>query len=94
MFLLYIIQVKKRYTFDIKVIDNENFSVRRFKETKLNPKQRTKTVLILQTNKRLFLSDSKNTALKIKIKAFAKEDSKISIEKEVSFIYPRNDLIK
>ena len=85
---------KETYTFNIDVLDKENFRVKKFKPTKLKPKQRVKTVLILQTNKRLFLSEKKNTAIKTKIIAFAKENPKIKVQREVSFIYPRNDLIK
>ena len=85
---------KKNYTFDIKVLDSENFKVKRFAPKALEAKKRVKTVLILETKKKLFLSDKKDTPLKIKIVAFAKEDPKIKLEKEVSFIYPRSDLIK
>ncbi|MGB6329303.1 MAG: cytochrome c oxidase accessory protein CcoG [Halarcobacter sp.] len=85
---------KETYTLNVEVVDKENFRVKKFKPTKLKPKQRVKTVLILQTNKRLFLSEKKNIAIKTKIIAFAKENPKIKVQREVSFIYPRNDLIK
>jgi len=85
---------KKRYTFEVDVIDKKNFSVRRFKSKVLEAKQRVKTVLILQTKQRLYLSDTKDTPLKTNIRIFTKEDPNIKLEKEVSFIYPRNDLIK
>lgn len=85
---------KKTYTFDIELMDNENFKVRRFKAIKLKPKQKTKTVLILQTKKRLHLSDKKNSAIKTKIVFFAKENPKKRVKRDISFIYPRADLIK
>ena len=85
---------KKDYTYDIKVLDDENFKIKRFKSIKIKSKKRIRTVLILETKKRLLLSDKKDTALKIKIQAFAKEDKNIKLEKEISFIYPRSDLVK
>lgn len=85
---------KKDYTYNIKVIDDVNFRVKRYKPIKIKSKKRIRTVLILETKKRLFLSDKKDTALKIKIQAYAKEDETINLEKEISFIYPRNDLVK
>lgn len=84
----------KTYTYKIEVLDKKNFEIKRFREVKVKPKQRIKTVFILRTKNRLFLSDIKDTALKTKIKAYAKENPKVSIERELSFIYPRNDLIK
>ena len=85
---------KEHLDLNIKLIDKENFEVKRFKQTKLKPKQRVKTVLIVRTKKRLFLSDKKNYALKIKIKIFDKTNPEISLIKEISSIYPRNDLIR
>jgi len=85
---------KKDYTYNIKVLDTENFRVKRFKPIKIKSMKRVRKVLILETKKRLFLSDKKDTAFKIKILGFAQEDKNINLEKEVSFIYPRSDLIK
>lgn len=85
---------KEAYTFDMKLEDNENFKIKRFNERKVNPSKRVKTVLLIETKKRLFLSDIKDTALKIKVIAYAKENPEINITKEVSFVYPRNDLLK
>lgn len=79
---------------NIELLDKKNFEVKRFKQTKLRAKQRLKTVLILRTKQKLFLSNEKNTALKTKIKVFDKNNPEINLIREVSFIYPRNDLIK
>lgn len=82
------------YTYDIKLEDNENFRIKRFKAFKLDAKKRVKKVFIVQTKKSLFLSDIKDSTLRIKLFAFAKEDPTKTVEKEIAFIYPRNDLIK
>lgn len=84
----------KAYTFDVKLQDNENFRIKRFKPFKLEAGKRVKKVFIVETKKRLFLSDRKDTALKVKIDAFALEDAKTKQTKELSFVYPRNDLFK
>lgn len=85
---------KKTYTFDIKLEDNENFMIKRFNEKKLKGSKRVKTVLLIETKKRLFLSEKKDTALKLKIIAYAKEDKNIKLTKEIAFVYPRNSLLK
>ncbi|RXJ86900.1 cytochrome c oxidase accessory protein CcoG [Arcobacter sp. CECT 8985] len=88
-------RTKKDYTFKIKLDDNKNFEIKRFKSIKLAPDQRIKKVLILKTTKRLFLSDKKSTPLKVKIIVYAKENPKeVYKEQNLSFIYPRNDAFK
>jgi len=84
----------KPYTYDLSLEDNENFRIKRFKSFTLAPNKRVKKILIIETKKRLFLSDTKDTGLKIKLIATAKEDKKITLQRELSFIYPRNDLVK
>ena len=83
----------KDYTFDIKVQDEETFKIKRFKAFKLKAGQRSKQIFILETKKRLFISDNKNTVLKVKIDIFTLENQEIKQTKELSFIYPRNDLL-
>ncbi|MFV0563354.1 cytochrome c oxidase accessory protein CcoG [Malaciobacter mytili] len=86
---------KEAYTFDIKLEDNENFEIKRFKPFKLEIDQRVKKVLIIETKKRLFLSDTKSTPIKLKIIMFAKEKpNEVYKEQVISFIYPRNDSFK
>ncbi len=86
---------KKAYTFDIKLEDNENFEIKRFKPFKLEVDKRVKKVLIIETKKRLFLSDTKTTPIKVKIVMFAKEKpNEVFKEQTISFIYPRNDNFK
>ena len=84
----------KTYTFDIKLEDNENFAIKRFKAFKLEPNKRVKKIFIVETKKRLFISKTQNSALKIKINSFALENKEIKLSRELSFIYPRSDLIK
>ena len=85
---------KRVYTYNLALEDSKNFKIKRFKAFKLNPGKRAKKVLIIETKKRLYLSDKKDTPLKIKLIAYTKEDKKIKLEKELAFIYPRNDLLK
>jgi cytochrome c oxidase accessory protein FixG len=84
----------KAYTYDLSLEDNERFKIKRFKAFKLEPNKRIKKILIIETKKRLFLSDSKDTALKIKLIATAQEDKKITLQRDLAFVYPRNDLVK
>ncbi|NQY52617.1 MAG: cytochrome c oxidase accessory protein CcoG [Campylobacteraceae bacterium] len=86
-------RLDKRYTYKIR-IDNKDFSIKRLKEISLEPNKRRKTVFIVQAKKRLFLSDAKDTAIKLNITAFIKEDESIKIHKVISFIYPRNSLFR
>jgi len=85
---------KNTYTFHIKLKDNENFKIKRFNKKKISASKRVKTVLLIETKKKLFLSNKKDTALKIDIIVYAKEDENIKLTKELAFIYPRSDLIK
>lgn len=84
----------KSQTYNLKLLDNEKFRIKRFKPFTLKAGQRIKKIFILETKERLFLSDKKDTALKIKLEAFATQDLKTKQIKELSFIYPRNDLFK
>ena len=68
--------------------------LKRFKAFKLEPKKRVRKIFIVETKKRLFISETKDTALKIKINSFALENSELKLTKELSFVYPRSDLIK
>lgn len=85
---------EKAYTYDIKIQDNEKFHIKRFKPFSLDANKRVRKGLIIETKERLYLSDRKDTALKIKITVFAKEDPKVKITQDIAFMYPRTDLIK
>jgi len=79
---------KQTYTYDVKVED-KNFHIDSFKELSLKADGMRKRVLVISTNQNLSQSDRRDTALKVKLTVFAKEDPKISVVKEISFIYPR-----
>jgi cytochrome c oxidase accessory protein FixG len=84
----------KAYTYDIVLNDTKNFKIKRFNSFKLGAQQRVKKVFIVQTTQRLFISDKKDSPLKLTITAFAKEDPNVKITKELSFIYPKNSLFQ
>ena len=84
----------RAYTYDIKIEDNKNFSIKRFKSFKLKPQRRIKKILILQTQEKLHLSQREDTAVKLRVTVFAKEDPKVSITQDVTFMYPRDSLLK
>ncbi|WP_424688750.1 MAG: cytochrome c oxidase accessory protein CcoG [Halarcobacter ebronensis] len=84
---------KKEYTFAVEVLD-PRFEVKRYRALKLEPKQRLKTVLILNTTRKLASTNRKDTPYKAKIRIFAKENKEVSVIREVSFMYPRRDLLK
>ena len=86
-------RLDKKYTYKIR-IDNKDFSIKRLKEISLEPNKRRRTVFIVQAKKRLFLSDVKDTTIKLNITAFIKEDESIKIHKVISFIYPKNTLFR
>lgn len=83
----------KDLIFDIKV-QNNDFKIKRFKPFKLKANKRIKKIFILEAQKVLSLSKKKDTALKIKIDIYANKNEKTKQTKELSFIYPRYDLLQ
>ncbi len=79
---------KQTYTYDLKVED-KNFRIDRFESLTLKPDGMRKRILVISTPQNLSQSNRRDTALKLKLTIFAKENPKISITKEISFIYPR-----
>ena len=84
----------KAYTYTLSLKESDKFKIKRFKPFKLEANKRIKKILIIETKKRLYLSDKKDTPLKLTLLAKALEDEKINLQREIAFIYPRNDLIK
>ena len=76
----------KDFTFDIKLLDNKNFKIKRFESIKLEAGKKSKVVLIIETTKDF--QDSENS--KIFIEIFTKEDEKIRVKKQIAFLYPKN----
>ncbi|MDP3290913.1 MAG: cytochrome c oxidase accessory protein CcoG [Sulfuricurvum sp.] len=79
---------KQTYTYDVKVED-KNFHIDSFEALTLKSDGMRKRVLVISTNQNLSQSDRRDSALKVKLTIFAKEDPKISAVKEISFMYPR-----
>lgn len=79
---------KQTYTYDVKVED-KNFRIDSFEALTLKSDGMRKRVLVISTNQNLSQSDRRDSALKVKLTIFAKEDPKISAVKEISFMYPR-----
>ena len=84
----------KTQEYYIEPVDNENFEITKFSSFQLNPNERVKKIIAIQAKKRLFLSDSKDTTLTIKVRIFTLDETKKELIKEVSFVYPKNSLFK
>lgn len=84
---------KESYTYDIK-LDDDRFFVKRFSSKKVKPNQKSKFILIIGSKTRLMLSDTQTTVLKLNANISTKENPALQIQREVSFIYPRNDAVK
>ena len=78
----------KNYTFDVKLIDNENFKIKRFENFELKAGEKMKKILIIETTKEFGNFDK--TSSNISIEIFAKENEKIKVKKEISFLIPKN----
>jgi len=85
---------EKGYTYDVMIENNDDFKIQRFNPTEIKAKKRVKKILIIKTDKKLNLSQRKDTLLKLNLKVFAKEDTDIFTRETITFIYPRSDLIK
>jgi cytochrome c oxidase accessory protein FixG len=82
------------YTYDIKV-NHKDFEVIKFTPFVLQPNQRVKKVVMIQSNKPLSFSNEKNIPLSLEVTIFAKEDPNVvTINKPIAFIYPKNSLFK
>ena len=84
---------KETYTYDIK-LDDDRFFVKRFASKNVKPNQKAKFILIIGSKTRLMLSDSETTVLKLNARISTKEKPELEIQRELSFIYPRNDAVK
>ncbi|RXJ58038.1 cytochrome c oxidase accessory protein CcoG [Candidatus Marinarcus aquaticus] len=84
----------RAYTYDIHV-KNEFFEAKRFKPFTLQPNQRVKKVVTIETTKPMSYSNSKDTPLTLNVSVFAQQEpQKVVLNKKVAFIYPRDSLIK
>jgi len=84
---------KETYSYDIK-LDDDRFFVKRFASKKVKPNEKARFILIIASKTRLLLSDTQTTVLKLNAKISTKEKPELEIQRELSFIYPRNDAVK
>jgi len=88
---------RKDYTYDIEVIGKYKDSVKieRFKAFKLSAGNLRKKVIKLTTRELLVNNPRKDTAITIKLRAYAKENKEeISVIRDAVFMFPRSDKLK
>jgi cytochrome c oxidase accessory protein FixG len=78
----------KDYTFDIRLIDDKDFKIKRFESVKLKAGEKTKKILILETTDDFKKLEKRPS--KISIEIFTQEDEKIKILRQIAFFYPKN----
>ena len=87
----------KKHTFKIEVVGKyaDKFKIKRFKSVTINPGKLVKELVILSTKEKLVDDNTKDTPLKVNLKAYAEEDPKnIVVFREMTFFYPRADKLK
>ncbi|RXJ65454.1 cytochrome c oxidase accessory protein CcoG [Halarcobacter ebronensis] len=84
----------KELLINIELENKKDFEIKRFESFILKPNQRVKKVVVVKSKKRLFLSDTKDTALNLKVDIFANENRDKKQTWDLSFIYPRESLLK
>ncbi|PUE65422.1 cytochrome c oxidase accessory protein CcoG [Arcobacter caeni] len=78
----------KNYTFDIELVDNKDFKIKRFESFDLKAGEKTKKILILETTEDF--KKLKEKPSKISIEIFTKENEKIKVKRQIAFFYPKN----
>ena len=78
----------KDYTFDIRLVDNKNFRIKRFDSFDLKAAEKTKKILILETTEDF--KKLKNKPSNISIEICTKENKKIKVKRQIAFFYPKN----
>jgi cytochrome c oxidase accessory protein FixG len=87
----------KKHTFKIEIVGEyaDKFKIKRFKSVTINPRKLVKELVILSTKEKLVDDNTKDTPLKVMLKAYAVEDPKnIVVFREMTFFYPRADKLK
>lgn len=79
---------KHSYTYDVE-IKNNDFRIEHFSSLNLKPDGMRKRILVIATSNNPYALKRSDTAVKLKLTVYAKEDPKISVTKEISFMYPR-----
>lgn len=78
----------KDYTFDIKLLDDKDFKIKRFDSFELKAGEKTKKILILETTENFNKLEKRPS--KITIEIFTNENEKIKIQRQIAFFYPKN----
>jgi cytochrome c oxidase accessory protein FixG len=78
----------KDYTFDIRLIDDKDFKIKRFESVKLKAGEKTKKILLLETTDDFKKLEKRPS--KVSIEIFTQEDEKIKILRQMAFFYPKN----
>lgn len=79
---------KQPYTYKVKVADSR-FKIEQFEPLTLQPDRMRKRVLVISTAHNPYLSNRSDTAAKVDLIIYAKENPRISVTREISFMYPR-----
>ncbi|MEJ2373800.1 MAG: cytochrome c oxidase accessory protein CcoG, partial [Sulfurimonas sp.] len=74
-------------TYAVKSRDPNN-TVGKF-SLSLSPDKIRKRVLVVSTDSKSYSSSQADTVVKLDLIIYAKEDPKISVKREISFMYPR-----
>ena len=78
----------KDYIFDIRLVENKDFKIKRFDSFKLKAGEKTKKILILETTDDFEKLEKKPS--KISIEIFTKENEKVKVTRQIAFFYPKN----
>lgn len=79
---------KRSYTYEVKVADSR-FRIEQFTPLSLKSDGMRKRILVISTAHNPYVSNRSDTAAKVDLIIYAKEDPNISVKREISFMYPR-----
>jgi len=86
---------KHKYKLEVVGENADKFVIKRFKGLTLSPGKLSKDLLILSTKEKLVDDNTKDTPIKVMLKAYAEEDpERIFVFREIVFFYPRADKLK
>jgi polyferredoxin len=86
-----------KHSYKIEVVGEnaDKFEIKRFRGLTLNPGKLKKSLFILSTKERLVDDNTKDTPIKVRIKAYAEEEpERVFVFREIIFFYPRADKLK
>jgi len=86
---------KHKYKLEVVGDYADKLVIKRFKGLSLSPGKLSKDILVLSTKERLVNDNTKDTPLKVMLKAYAVEEpERIFVFREIVFFYPRADKLK